>query len=297
MSTMLTATSLPRHSRTENEPSGSVQNPLLRRRSLAGSASTSTHSESVRPRDDRPGPIARISAIHDAQVLSPTFPSTATTSAISSVSTPSLSVDLPGVLRELSSMRKEMKQAIAHMQAELATIKRGVEFLTELLLTIEKSPFKDVIGQVLGDQSFNSSLKEKARQYCKKKLTDIRSEERRRLFGIQPCRMYAKLQTMEFAVKFIVSLKVDINILPEYRTNLAVLRTFVRTVPHSNKDTFKEFRKWLKGIYGDALPPSADLEEVVKVDEEFDYSLPPTSTLTSSSPEPEETSLTSTPAT
>ena len=142
MSTMLTATSLPRHSRTENEPSGSVQNPLLRRRSLAGSASTSTHSESIRPRDDRPGPIARISAIHDAQVLSPTFPSTATTSAISSVSTPSLSVDLPGVLRELSSMRKEMKQAIAHMQAELATIKRGVEFLTELLLTIEKSPFK-----------------------------------------------------------------------------------------------------------------------------------------------------------
>ena len=40
-------------------------------------------------------------------------------------------------------MRKEVKQAIANMQtADLGAIKRAVETLTELLLTIEKSPFK-----------------------------------------------------------------------------------------------------------------------------------------------------------
>ena len=39
-------------------------------------------------------------------------------------------------------MRKEVKQAIANMQTDLGAIKQAVETLTELLLTIEKGPFK-----------------------------------------------------------------------------------------------------------------------------------------------------------
>ena len=39
-------------------------------------------------------------------------------------------------------MRKEVKQAIANMQTDLGAIKRAEEILTELLLIIEKSPFK-----------------------------------------------------------------------------------------------------------------------------------------------------------
>lgn len=48
-------------------------------------------------------------------------------------------------------------------------------------------------------------------------------------------------------------------------------RTFIRTMPHSGKDTFQELRRWLKERYGDALPPPEDIEEVVFQDEQFDY--------------------------
>ena len=74
----------------------------------------------------------------------PFFPSTTANLATPSVATTPPSVDLQGVFRELSAMRKEVKQAIANMQTDLGAIKRAVETLMHrtATYTIEKSPFK-----------------------------------------------------------------------------------------------------------------------------------------------------------
>ncbi|KAL5481380.1 hypothetical protein EMCRGX_G021520 [Ephydatia muelleri] len=251
---MFRGTSLPRHLRSGAESSGSVQNPLLRGRS-SNHSEPSVDTSSTNPSHHDQLPPAALSV---------------TTATPSVVHASSQSVDLSVVMRELSAMRKEMKQAIAHLQAEQAKIGPAIAYLTELLLTIEKSPFKeplnkgiatlycksltrqpsnkDILEMIGTDHTISTSLKERARQFCKKRLTDIWSEERRQLFGKQLCDGYVKLSTNDFAEKFLTSQKVDMSVLPQYTTNLAVLRTFVRTVPHSTKNTFSEFRNWLKGI-------------------------------------------------
>eukprot|EP00731_Ephydatia_muelleri_P033941 Em0042g20a len=166
---MFRGTSLPRHLRSGAESSGSVQNPLLRGRS-SNHSEPSVDTSSTNPSHHDQLPPAALSV---------------TTATPSVVHASSQSVDLSVVMRELSAMRKEMKQAIAHLQAEQAKIGPAIAYLTELLLTIEKSPFK--------------------------------------LFGKQLCDGYVKLSTNDFAEKFLTSQKVDMSVLPQYTTNLAVL--------------------------------------------------------------------------
>ena len=128
-SAMFRGTSLPRHLRSGAESSGSVQNPLLRGRS-SNHSEPSVDTSSTNPSHPDQLPPAALSVI------------TATPSVVHA----SQSVDLSVVMRELSAMRKEMKQAIAHLQAEQAKIGPAIAYLTELLLTIEKSPFKVCYG-------------------------------------------------------------------------------------------------------------------------------------------------------
>ncbi|KAL5510095.1 hypothetical protein EMCRGX_G005575 [Ephydatia muelleri] len=100
---------------------------------------------------------------------------------------------------------KDTKQAIAHVQEAQAKMATTLNTLTEMSICIEKSPQKeqlnienatlfckslsrlpsnsdirDMIDGIFGDQS-SPAIRNKAKQYCKKRLTDLRSEERRRV--------------------------------------------------------------------------------------------------------------------
>ncbi|KAL5516177.1 hypothetical protein EMCRGX_G001451 [Ephydatia muelleri] len=177
--------------------------------------------------------------------------------------------DLQAIFRELNALRKESKdtkQAIAHVQEAQAKMATTLNTLTEMSICIEKCPQKeqlnieiatlfckslsrlpsnsdirDMIDGIFGDQS-SPAIRNKAKQYCKKRLTDLRSEERRR-------------------------------------------RHFMRTVPLSETDTYKQLRIWLKESYSDGLPPAEDLEEVVAADERIEYSNPHTNPSNPAPPE------------
>ena len=116
-SAMFRGTSLPRHLRSGAESSGSVQNPLLRGRS-------SNHSE--------PSVDTSYQPSHHSQ-LPPAALSVTTCSKTPSVVHASQSVDLSVVMQELSAMRKEMKQAIAHLAA--------IAYLTSQLKRVRSSPY------------------------------------------------------------------------------------------------------------------------------------------------------------
>ena len=66
---------------------------------------------------------------------------------------------------------------------------------------------------------------------------------------------------------------------------LTIQRHFMRTVPLSETDTYKQLRIWLKESYGDGLPPAEDLEEVVVADERIEYSNPHTNPSNPTPPE------------
>ena len=124
---MIRGTSLPRHLRSGAESSGSVQNPLLRGRS-------SNHSE--------PSVDTSYQPCHHNQL--PPAALSVTTCSNPQRCHASQSVNLSVVMRELSAMRKEMKQAnAAHLQAEQAKIGSAIAYahLTSQLKRVRSSPY------------------------------------------------------------------------------------------------------------------------------------------------------------
>ena len=94
----------------------------------------------------------------------------------------------------------------------------------------------------MGIMSGNDMKAAKAKIFCNNRLTELRSEERRRvcslmssslsncksvlfmqLFGTKPCEHYSKLSTKEFAERFCRGLKVSQEHQNIYEKNLALL--------------------------------------------------------------------------
>eukprot|EP00731_Ephydatia_muelleri_P007438 Em0003g1686a len=110
---------------------------------------------------------------------------------------------------------------------------------------------------------------QKALTFCNKKLGDMRSEERRRLFGVQPCQGFLKMKAKDFAERFLSTYKVNLDNLDIYTKHLALLRTFTRNVESMN-NTYQKFGKWISTIFhGD--PSADDLNDTASNEELFDY--------------------------
>lgn len=207
-------------------------------------------------------------------------------------------VNLSQILQELKALREEFKKGLAKVQEEQRKMGNALVKALEAAFTIEDSPYKEALNMeiaalycsnlfrkpsahdiaekivlVMGPLSQHDTKLAKAKAFCNKRLTDLRSEERRRVFGIKPCEHYVHLRTEEFAVKFLQGLKVNMDVKVIYVKNLALLRLYIRSYPDARNDTFKQFRRWLKTTFGDA-PTAEDMDTIIQADVNFDYSSP-----------------------
>ncbi|KAL5476130.1 hypothetical protein EMCRGX_G026038 [Ephydatia muelleri] len=151
-------------------------------------------------------------------------------------------------------------------------VQLAVLFCNNVRRDPSKSDINDMLGRVMGVDAVIPHKLQKALKFCNKKLADMRSEERRRLFGTQPCQGFLTMNTKQFAERFLVTYKVSLaDNLEMYTKHLALMRTFVRTTGDSSREkTHKKFEKWIVTVFhGD--PSTDDLSDIAANDAEFDY--------------------------
>eukprot|EP00731_Ephydatia_muelleri_P028015 Em0019g888a len=144
--------------------------------------------------------------------------------------------------------------------------------LKSIIDELRRTYHEEVLGKVLGGDALHAQKLQKGMKFAKRKLTDIRSEERRRLFGVNPCDAFPALQTKDFAQRYMTACQVSLEFLDIYIKNLAVLRVFVRTVGYSKAkhNTYTEFNKWLDDVFK-GEPTDDELEDIARHDSEFNY--------------------------
>eukprot|EP00731_Ephydatia_muelleri_P025661 Em0017g744a len=103
--------------------------------------------------------------------------------------------------------------------------------------------------------------------FCKSKISEMRAEERRRIFGLNPCQSFARIGTEEFVAKFLPIVKVERHSIPNYHLYVAILRRYCRTVDASKKNTYKGFERWLEANFANGSPFAEDLQLVYNEEE------------------------------
>ncbi|KAL5479852.1 hypothetical protein EMCRGX_G023443 [Ephydatia muelleri] len=97
--------------------------------------------------------------------------------------------------------------------------------LKSIIDELRRTYHEEVLGKVLGGDALHAQKLQKGMKFAKRKLTDIRSEERRRLFGVNPCDAFPALQTKDFAQSYSL-FEPNSRTLAEYGVSLekAILR-------------------------------------------------------------------------
>ncbi|KAL5489045.1 hypothetical protein EMCRGX_G018091 [Ephydatia muelleri] len=85
-----------------------------------------------------------------------------------------------------------------------------------------------VVGKVLKAEALKKYKRTAAETFVKTRLGELRAEEHRRIFGINPCQGFLLMRCEEFVTNFLSILKVDKEI-PNYHLHIAQLRKFCRT--------------------------------------------------------------------
>lgn len=125
------------------------------------------------------------------------------------------------------------------LSIEIATL-----YCMSLHRKLSTADIAEKICLVMRPQASNNVKLAKAKVFCNKRITDLRSEERRRVFGMKPCEQYAQLGTAEFAERFLKGLKVSSgDVRSSYIKHLALLRLFIHDCScDPQNDLFKGFR-------------------------------------------------------
>ncbi|KAL5489081.1 hypothetical protein EMCRGX_G018131 [Ephydatia muelleri] len=133
--------------------------------------------------------------------------------------------------------------------------------------SIESSAYKAAVNSVLNKAVEEKYKYEAAISFCKSKLSELRAEERRRIFGHHPCQSFASMKAEDFVIKFIPVLKVEFQSIPTYVYHVAILRRYCRTVEESKTKTYKRFGQWLCTNYHQGKPSREQIEAIYEEEE------------------------------
>ncbi|KAL5489196.1 hypothetical protein EMCRGX_G018262 [Ephydatia muelleri] len=112
---------------------------------------------------------------------------------------------------------------------------------------------------------------DEALRFFKSRLTDARTDERRKCLGKHPFPRCKFMATKELAKSIIQSMGGldDVNDVEAYCQNLALFRKFIRHCSSENQVNHSEYRHWVDSYY--SSPDEDEWQELMQEDAAFDY--------------------------
>ncbi|KAL5500212.1 hypothetical protein EMCRGX_G011732 [Ephydatia muelleri] len=204
------------------------------------------------------------------------------------------------ILQELTLLKGEnakQNASLAKLKHQQSKLQTTLDELALKSFSIEKSPYKDSllktvgtifcntpsrkpssveisagIKEVMGEEADCLTKFKMAFTFCTSRLAELRAEERRRIFGIKPCEVYAAMPATQFVYKFLPVLKTTIEDARYYHHHVALLRKYCGTDPSvTRNNTYKGFQLWLETKFANGVPSLQELEAISNED------MPPTS--------------------
>eukprot|EP00731_Ephydatia_muelleri_P003166 Em0001g3166a len=121
--------------------------------------------------------------------------------------------------------------------------------------SLKRNPTKEsvrvVVARVLTAQVVRTQAYkfDAAVRFANARLSDLRTEERRKCLGIQPYRSSPYVPTTELASTIIRSISGDPNDEDAYKRHLALFRLFIRHCDSSKQVSYPLFRSWVDQYY------------------------------------------------
>ncbi|KAL5474663.1 hypothetical protein EMCRGX_G026646 [Ephydatia muelleri] len=172
----------------------------------------------------------------------------------------------------LETMAKNIADNTACLQGILKELKQMSDAINEQTrrsFSIEHSSYKAAVNSVLKQEVQLKYKYDAAMSYCTSRISELRAEERRRIFGRHPCQSFTSLKAEEFVIKFLPVLHTEYRLIPNFRYHVAILRRYCRTEASSKDDTYKGFKQWLSSMYLNGKPSPQEMEDIFKEEEEL----------------------------
>eukprot|EP00731_Ephydatia_muelleri_P004299 Em0002g475a len=206
------------------------------------------------------------------------------TSAIPSVSNAQVDLSIQVPLQQVKACFKTLTDHVDKkfeaMQKQLGSVETALKDLSEEMkknssqsFTIKGSTYEMAVTKVLTirvikDEKYKF---DEALRFFKSRLTDARTDERRKCLGKHPFPRCKFMATKELAKSIIQSMGGldDVNDVEAYCQNLALFRKFIRHCSSENQVNHSEYRHWVDSYY--SSPDEDEWQELMQEDAAFDY--------------------------